>query len=624
MSGWPRLLRYFGLYAAGIVLLIVVSQFRSTWLFAIATVILLAVAVVAHVRFRPPPGLVVIEIAFGLGFLVGGATLVWLWTQGWADWVGFIGVAAAGFGYRAVMRQIRLFCRLAPIPSMVFGFAVTVAGIAWIWLQIPDAGEPIPWVSMLVAGVAMIASLSIFAEGAIQTLDSASLWSSRNVLLSGIVLFGGAMLAIAFAGGNWTWIAIGAFVIFIGVGSIVSESDYDVAGIVLAAALFWASTPQTASPPEIAADDTRPILVALGDSYISGEGAGSFYKGTNVRSSGDQLRNECRRAPTAYPVLIAENDYNLLSVACSGAVIRNIADRPQFAGEPPSSGGLDQLDHVDALVASTGGEVAAVLLSIGGNDANFSTIGTACIAPGDCTAVAQNWLDDLSGLESRLESVYQEVSDHFLDVPVAVVPYPGPIRETGCSSSALNESEHWFLASYVEQLQSVIVSAARTAGVHVLDTQEVFAEADLRICDAGPAGVNFIDLNPVDGTIQQSLDPTNWFHNSLHPNARGHKRLAEVVSPQLPLGPNPAPSPRDHPIVTLSELMAGRPIAACDLGAKCQDPLAWTHAQFRRAVGPLAAAGFVLATGAWMLWIVGIQFLRGRRRQAVMGRALLD
>lgn len=616
MSQWLRPLRYFALYAAGIVLLVVVIQFRSAWLFLLATVFLLAVAVVAHLRFRPPTGSRLIELAYGAVFLGGGASLIWLWTTGEADWIGFIGVAAAGFGYRAIMRQIRLLCRLAPVPSMVFGVAVTVAGIVWIWQNIPRAGEPVPWVSMIVAFVAMIASLSIFAEGAIQLLDKTRLWTSRKVLLAGVVLFGGPILALALLGANWIWIVVGSFIVLIGVGSIVSENDYDVAGIVLVAALFWASTPQTSSPPEPEADDTRPILVALGDSYISGEGASSYYKGTNVHSGEDQRRNECRRAPTAYPVLVASDEYNLLSAACSAARISNIADRAQYEGEPPgnTAGGLVQLDHVDGLNASTGGEVSAVLVSIGGNDANFSTIGTACIAPGDCTAVAQNWLDDLAGLETRLEGIYRAVVEHFgPEVPVAVVPYPGPIRETGCSSSALNEAEHWFLANYVKQLQLVIVSAAQSAGVHLLDVRESLAEADLRICDAGSVGVNFIHLNPIDGTIQETLDPTNWIHNSLHPNARGHKRLAEVVAASLPLGLNPEPNPTDHTIVSLTELMAGRPIAACDLGDECQDPEAWTNAQIRRTLGPLALAGLVLATGAWMLWIVGIRFIRRRR-----------
>ena len=207
----------------------------------------------------------------------------------------------------------------------------------------------------------------------------------------------------------------------------------------------------------------------------------------------------------------------------------------------------------------------------------------------------------------------EKLQQDFMSVPVAAVPYPGPIRETGCSSSALNEAEHWFLANYVIQLQLVIVSAAQSAGVHLLDVRESLAEADLRICDAGSVGVNFIDLNPIDGTIQETLDPTNWLHNSLHPNARGHKRLAEVVAASLPLGLNPEPNPTDHTIVSLTELMAGRPIAACDLGDECQDPEAWTNAQIRRTLGPLALAGLVLATGAWMLWIVGIRFIRGRR-----------
>lgn len=71
--------------------------------------------------------------------------------------------------------------------------------------------------------------------------------------------------------------------------------------------------------PETSGPDPNPSssfkIVALGDSYISGEGAARFFPGTDHPGS-----NECRRAATAYPYLVAEAlGASLTFVACSGA-----------------------------------------------------------------------------------------------------------------------------------------------------------------------------------------------------------------------------------------------------------------------------------------------------------------
>ena len=61
-----------------------------------------------------------------------------------------------------------------------------------------------------------------------------------------------------------------------------------------------------------------PVIAALGDSFISGEGAASYFEGTNVKGT-----SECRRAPTAYPNRLVRQppevlDDDLVFVACSG------------------------------------------------------------------------------------------------------------------------------------------------------------------------------------------------------------------------------------------------------------------------------------------------------------------
>jgi hypothetical protein len=73
----------------------------------------------------------------------------------------------------------------------------------------------------------------------------------------------------------------------------------------------------------------EPFFVAFGDSYISGEGAERFFEGTN-----DTRANQCRRAPTAYPVRLADAGGGaipdrLLFPACSGALAVDLyGERP--------------------------------------------------------------------------------------------------------------------------------------------------------------------------------------------------------------------------------------------------------------------------------------------------------
>jgi len=81
--------------------------------------------------------------------------------------------------------------------------------------------------------------------------------------------------------------------------------------VVLGFAFVWGLFPHAdaGAPSIVPAPDTAEYaeartqgIVAFGDSFMSGEGAPDFYEGTDQK--GDQ-QNECRRAPTAYPVLIA-------------------------------------------------------------------------------------------------------------------------------------------------------------------------------------------------------------------------------------------------------------------------------------------------------------------------------
>ena len=110
-----------------------------------------------------------------------------------------------------------------------------------------------------------------------------------------------------------------------------------------------------------------PSYVALGDSYAAGTGTRSYLSdGTS-----------CQRSVYAYPSLIASSrGYALNLRACSGATIANVA-----------------ADQLSALSAAT----SYVTLTVGGNDAGFSSVLSTCAMPA--------WASNCNGAIDRAQSI---------------------------------------------------------------------------------------------------------------------------------------------------------------------------------------------------------------------------
>jgi hypothetical protein len=95
----------------------------------------------------------------------------------------------------------------------------------------------------------------------------------------------------------------------------------------VAVAITWA---ELGASEETAARDPHPDssfhIVAIGDSYMSGEGAARYFHGTD-----DPRTNRCHRAASAYPYLVADEiGASLIFAACSGARTYHITERGQY------------------------------------------------------------------------------------------------------------------------------------------------------------------------------------------------------------------------------------------------------------------------------------------------------
>lgn len=631
---------------------------------ALAVIVLLAVA-----RTNPQAALVAIPIGVVavlrwsrwierttksawsviVALLVAGVACVAL--KAFAGWngLGLIGVAMLYLSAGAAVTRLRLrpgrpwWHGVALLAASV---AVLAAGGALLWRGAPLWG----WMLLVLGVVIGLVALNLVSEHALVSRGAPSHRMVGAVAArpydevaqrTGWFIGGGALLVVAFAvvllmvDAPWTVALVLVLVLLLAAWALVVDNEADVVMVLVVVGVFWSITP--AGP---ALDERhRPApgqrtLIAFGDSYMSGEGAQVFFAGTD-----DDGVNECRRSPTAYAAMSVGPDTrhrHLAFLPCSGARAAQIYRDTQYPGEPPvdvrrdgSEEPLHQIGHLRSL-RRPAEPSDLVVVSIGGNDAGFSAIGLTCLAPGDCSEIAHYWTDNLDHVRTEVAAAYQQIrAEVGPDVPVLVVPYPNPVHPDGCDATWLSENEHAFVNDFVQQLNRALRAETRSAGFWFLDEMEAsLSDRNLRLCDTDEtgeqpqgAGINFIGLRSVNGTIEQRLDPSNWAHNSLHPNELGHGAMHEVLErwlvehQPLTVAPDSAaarPDPR-----AVAEAEADRAEPPCGLtdasaeGCRAQ-ARDWAQQQLIRALWPgglVPLAGFA---GAWLLWIGVVARFRAR------------
>jgi hypothetical protein len=270
------------------------------------------------------------------------------------------------------------------------------------------------------------------------------------------------MLALAFV--------VGAFYVFRGEAVMLM--------VLFGALLAWVLVDRVASASTDQND--AGLIVAFGDSFTAGEGATKFLAHTN--SLADDA-NTCRRSPNAYPFSLGEAlDYRVVSYACSGAKIDEVVldgkgqkddsdnmvpqnggeviDDAKVAGKQSQPHSVD--DDIYGLEAD-GGEVDIVVMSIGGNDADFAEVVSTCVLPSDCTSRDDDFLARASGIEPDLTKVYTQVAHRFESARLIVVPYPPYVGPRGCDG-ALSNHEAGFANTFIQTLNDSAERAAAIAG----------------------------------------------------------------------------------------------------------------------------------------------------------------
>ncbi|HKE75679.1 MAG TPA: GDSL-type esterase/lipase family protein [Acidimicrobiales bacterium] len=620
-------------YAAVLVVLVVfLIPSRNPWFIVPGTVTLAACALVVDIvagRTRDSLDRLSRQILAPLVAMLLGAVALAVWLDGGqrSDGWGFLGVSLVVLGWGQVVAALRAHGRT----SWAWSGAVAGLGVAAVILALWFAPTGTRGVLVVLAVFVVVGGLGLLSERVLRRLARRPRGGApaRPLPPGAIVaLAAGAVLLVVAAvlllpGGNvrpYTLIVVAVIVVV--VGAIASNTSTDIVVILFAAALAWALMPNSVpDDPTIEPTAGRPTMVVFGDSYISGEGAERFYPGTNTRGV-----DECRRAPTAYPVVAARGPspavpHQVIFVACSGAKAKHIAGTAQYPRSEADD--LDQIDHYLAVRDEqhlAGGDITLAVVSIGGNDFGFGDVVQTCIGAGNCAELGTVMLDHLRERRHAVDDVFATLRRRLGPVPVVVVPYPIPLSERYCTASLLEPAEHRFLADYAREVDDTVIDAATRAGFYHLDAMaDVLATRNLRLCDGGrrTIGVHALSPGATEGTLEQRANPMHWFHNSFHPNATGHRAMADTLTRWLEdhpgLRPLPVPSspPGGSQSAWAASIRASADFQTC-AGAGDRDACVrhWKSARRQDLVGRLAPGLAAALAGAGLVWFVGLRAWR--------------
>lgn len=218
------------------------------------------------------------------------------------------------------------------------------------------------------------------------------------------------------------------------------------------------------------------IYAALGDSYSSGVGTGSYT-----------LDSTCKRSIYAYPYLWTQKHAGttLSFVACSGATTSDVLAK-----------------QLSAVTGST----TLVSMTIGGNDIGFASLIEQCTLS-DCSAALDSTRANLDAtLDVPLANVFTAVKHNAPNATVVVLGYPHVFSGASCFGTlGISSTEESKANQLSDALDKVISTQAQQYGVVYRSAIGPFTGH--AVCSSSPW-----------------LNGLNLFNTteSYHPNKAGH------------------------------------------------------------------------------------------------------
>nr|WP_223242489.1 SGNH/GDSL hydrolase family protein [Streptomyces sp. CBMA123] len=216
--------------------------------------------------------------------------------------------------------------------------------------------------------------------------------------------------------------------------------------------------------------------VALGDSYSAGVGAGDYL--------GDS--GSCKRSANAYASLWsnANSPSSFAFVACSGARTGDILS-----------------NQISALSSDT----TLVSLSVGGNDAGFSSTMKTCVLSSDSDCLnavntAENYATNT--LPGQLDQVYNAIRAKAPNAHVVVMGYPHLYQLGGSCIFGIGDTKRAAINEAADTLDGIIAKEVANAGFTFGDVRDIFSGHE--ICGSLDTWLHSTTL-PID----ESYHPTD-------------------------------------------------------------------------------------------------------------------
>lgn len=324
----------------------------------------------------------------------------------------------------------------------------------------------------------------------------------------------------------------------------------------------------------------KNFVVALGDSYSSGEGASElgdlsvqeYYRETNVKGTDPHARNGCHRSPHAWSrkATLADSassigaradahdpemDYHL--IACSGAEAFNVLpDGARDAAGRTAQGQHHEVSQMDKGFLDE--NTTLVTLSIGGNDTGFSPILSTCAmtiycptstidgiegAPDNPNLKLEEWVPQriTQHVRPSIARTLKEISYLAPHAKIVLMGYPVLMEDGGCM--LMGQSDLLFAPAEVNWLKQVaglladgmkgaVADAGLGDSVVFADPRQTFAGRG--ICGTDPAIHGFVDqVTDGEDPAKTKQGPLTVSMQSFHPNKSGTTLYADVLNTAL-------------------------------------------------------------------------------------------
>jgi lysophospholipase L1-like esterase len=285
----------------------------------------------------------------------------------------------------------------------------------------------------------------------------------------------------------------------------------------------------------------RPTaIVALGDSEISGEGAGNYQSGTNGPS------NYCHRSLNAWIMVTAIPADVHVNLACSGANSSNLR-----LGGSGQYGEASQADQLAALARKY--RITNVFVTVGANDdPSFGPTASRCVyayvfqtGNGCAETDGPTWSARVAAMKPKVDAALADVEsvmqNYRYAYQVVVVSYGRPVPGAPMRYADWN---YWGKVTHGCPIYDSDSQWGHDIAAPELDAgeREVAAGRNLRFLDLVTAFNGHELCAPGVSSSQEwvrgvTYDPssTDWWNShavqqSLHPNARGHAQIAGCVA----------------------------------------------------------------------------------------------